>query len=118
MSSLAAYIKSLDKPDEQLIKQLNHILRLAHDPNALKLPMEFSSFIWQNFSIDLIRCEGVACDRIKDFKMRGLTRGQSRRIANRFIEKMPKWLVYSSKTKIREDIFRLFLSLEIIDSKV
>lgn len=116
ISSLAAYIKQLDEVDDYMADQLNLILGLTDDSRNLRLPMHFSTSLWKGSDKELL--ETAHCSRISDLTLRGLTLSESRKVANIIISRAPKWLIYTSKTKLREEIYKLFLSLEIIQARV
>lgn len=114
LSSLAAYIRNLDEPDKELLQKLNEILLLSSNAEALRLPMEIHSKIWGKFDTNRLRCDGINCSNMRDFKLEGLPKSQMRIVANRLIDYMPSWLKYHSREGIRQDIYRLFLGLDLV----
>ena len=114
LSSLAAYIRDLQKPDKETLKKLNEILLLCSNEEALRFPIEIHSKIWGRFDIECLQQSGIDVSNMREFHTRGLAKSEMRIVANRFIDYMPVWLKYQSKESIRQDIYRLFLGLEVI----
>lgn len=114
LSSLAAHLKGIKDPDDELLLQLNRILHLAKYPKAMLLPVEYNDRIWQDFDTACIRAAGAACGTLKGFRMVGLTKSQARMVADRIISYLPEWLRYASVGVTRRDIYNLFISLELL----
>lgn len=114
LSSLAAYVRNLNQPDIETLEKLNEILLLSNNAEALRLPMEISSKIWGKFNIEQLKSAGASFDEENNLSMQGLQKSQMRIVANRLIDHMPKWLKYQSKEGTRQDIYKLFLSLDLI----
>lgn len=117
LSSLAAYIRDLHKPDKETLERLNDLLLLSSNVEALRLPMEIQSKIWGSFDVQRLQCDGIQCQSLRNFELKGLAKSEVRIVANRLIEHMPTWMKYQSKEGIRQDIYRLFLGLDIVLGK-
>ena len=117
LSSLAAYVRDVKNPDQEMLEKLNEVLMLSSDPQALKLPMQINSVIWGKFNMDDIKVIGDQKHSSDSLSMSGLQRSQTRIMANRLIDYMPEWLRYQSKEKMRQDIYRLFLCMDQMKSK-
>ena len=112
LSSLAAYIRDLNQPDKETLQKLNEILMLSANAEALRFPMEISSKIWGRFNTESL--DGIQCGQAHAFSLKGLHKSQMRIVANRLIDHQPRWLKYQSKEGTRQDIYKLFLSLDAV----
>lgn len=115
MSSLAAYLRDIDQPEDEVLRKLNSVLRLSSDYRAMRFPIVFHSYIWDSFDTCTITDKGIACnsDTLKGFRLVGLSKPQARIVADKIIDYIPDWLRYASKNQTRKDVYRLFVTLEI-----
>lgn len=115
MSSLAAYLRDIDQPEDEVLQKLNSVLRLSSDYRAMRFPIVFHSYIWASFDTCTITDKGIACEShtLKGFRLVGLTKPQARIVADKIIAYIPDWLRYASKNQTRKDVYRLFVTLEL-----
>ena len=112
LSSLGSNIKGVDKPDLRVIKKLNEILMLSSNPNALKFPIAINSKIWGNTNLEYVDDIRHICPDFVDSGFKHLSKSQSRRVSNVFINRAPSYLLYESNTNMRRDIELLMSNID------
>lgn len=115
VSSLAAYLRDIDQPEDEVLQKLNSVLKLSSDYRAMRFPIVFHSYIWDSFDTGTITDKGIACesDTLKGFRLVGLSKPQARIVTDKIIDYIPDWLRYASKNQTRNDVYRLFVTLEL-----
>lgn len=112
LSSLTAYLDNITNPNNTLVNNLNELFSLSKHPNSFKLPMQLNSKIWGTLDQTDFTHSGVECESLRDLRKQRLTIPQLRIVSRRIINRMPKWLMYSSKENMKKDIFKLMLNAE------
>jgi len=111
VSSILAIVKKSKDPDMELIKKLNDVLNLAHDPNAFIFPMKINSFIWDTSSSRLmINNRFISFDEITKLE---LSSDDYAGIGDYFANVAPKWIKYADSKTISEDVTVLIKQIVI-----
>lgn len=114
LSSLAAYVRDFDQPDDDTLYKLNEILSLSTNADALKLPMYIHTRIWGSFDVSRLKSCGLELKTMKNIRLDQMEQSQMRVVANRLIDYAPSWLRYQTKEYTRQDIYHLFLGLYVV----
>lgn len=108
LSSLLGFTRSKDLPSIDTIIKINEVLGLAHDVDAIKLPIFIREWVWNHeFQEDIL----VSNRRIKlsQFYDLELSKNELERLVDYIISKTPDWLVYASRDIVSYDLKSLYM---------
>lgn len=113
ISSLYAYIKQIQNPDEEIALKLNQVMCLSSREDALMLPMALSKYIWRNGASIHCSTEEVQMNQLSDALRRVDSLAQQRIISEQVIQNTPQWLQYGSHRRMRYDLMELFKNIKV-----
>ena len=108
LSSLLGFTKCKDLPSIDTIIKINEVLGLAHDVEAIKLPIFIRTWLWNHEFDEEITVSNrrILLSQFYDIQ---LSRNEFERLADYIISKAPDWLIYAGKDTICNDLESLHL---------
>ena len=124
LSSLFGVIERTSNPDKTLLNKLNSALRIADSSSSMVVPAMVGKLIWRNASFGNIYCTQGSGDQryqmcipIQDLhyqlKSRYYDNHQIKGLASSLLEKTPGWLLYGTKSQVRQDFVTLLEQMQI-----
>lgn len=116
LSSLTGYINNVHTMEKALSERLNELLNISNKSNSLVVPIMYSSRIWYQINpINELKEKGIYCYDIKSFIQNNRNNFRNIRILSDILVKLtPEHLMYSSKHRMRKDIFKLLTNLNTL----
>lgn len=108
LSSLLGFTKPKDLLSIDTIIKINEVLGLAHDVEAIRLPMFIRTWVWDHeFNEEIpVNNRSVMLSQFYDVQ---LTRIDFGLLSDYIISKAPDWLIYAGKDVICRDIESLHI---------
>lgn len=114
LSSFAAHIRDLNKPDDETLEKLNQIMALSSDAKAMLFPMKLHSRIWSRFDHQKLEEIGFAFNDPHAITTENISNSQIRILIKQVINSLPQWLVYQSHEEMRKDFYHLLTTLDVL----
>lgn len=114
LSSIIGMIKKVETPDQEMLNKLNDVLKLAHNNEAMALPIHIHSWLWKNCDLNTsIKIDGKDLS-ITNIAEANLGRNSLIQVAEYLVSKAPEWIVYGSEHAIAKDLELVFKNVSYL----
>lgn len=108
LSSVVGLLENITTPDKEMLEKLNAVLKLAHNQDAIALPIYVHSWLWKECDVNTcveIDGQSVPLFKLLETKMSG---EGFKKVAAYLMNIAPNWMVYGSEQVIAKDLELLF----------
>ncbi len=115
LSSIIGVIEHVETPDQEMLNKLNTVLKLAHNNEAMALPIHIHSWLWKDCDLESsFNVEGKELN-ITSIASANLNKSGFLKVAEYLISKAPEWIIYDSEQAIAKDLEIVFKNVPCVN---
>lgn len=108
LASVVGLLEDIKSPDKALMAKLNSVLKLAHNNDAIALPILIHSYLWKNCDTDTFLPVNGKMIPLSEISRSEMSASNYRALARYLISSAPRWMVYGSEQTIASDLENMF----------